>query len=310
MAHKNKHSGSAIVVALFIVALVAIAATAMMTRMQQDVRRTELILNATQANLYAEGSIDWAVDQLINDWKLQQQQQIIDKTPIKSPTKKMGNATIDSIIYDAQGYFNLNNLTDTNNREAFSRLIKTVMPKMSQNDIQNITLAIASWINSSGTANQFDDYYTKQTPSYHSSHRLMTSISELRLIKDITPSLYAALAPYVIALPATSTTININNAAAPVLMSLSPTLTIASAKALTQMTQQTPFATTQNFLASDIVKNNPFPENKIATISQYFLVKTNVNIGDQYIILYTLMQRDAKNSQATVTILWQSKGTL
>lgn len=309
MAYKNKQSGAAIVVALFVVALVAIAATAMLTRMQQDVRRTELLLNATQATLYAEGSVDWAVDQLINDWKAQQQQQLIDKTPIKAPTKKMGNATIDSTIYDAQGFFNLNNLTEPSYREVFSRLLKIIMPKMSNNDIQNMTLALSAWIAAGGTANQFDDYYSKQTPPYHSSHRVMTSMSELRLVKGMTSALYAALSPYVIALP-TTTTININNASAPVLMSLSPTLTPEGAKSLTQTTQQAPFATTQLFLGSDIVKNNPFPESKITVISNYFLVKTHVNIGDQSVILYTLMQRDVKNSQATVTILWQSKGTL
>jgi general secretion pathway protein K len=309
LAYKNKQTGSAIVVALFIVALVVIAATAMLTRMQQDIRRTELLLNATQASLYAQGSIDWAVDQQINDWKLQQQQQIIDKTPIQAPLKKMSNATIEATIYDAQGLFNVNNLTDTSYRDVFLRLIKILVPKISNNDAQTITQGISTWIATGNTTNQFDEYYSKQTPPYHSPHRLMTSISEMRLIKGMSPALYSALLPYMIALPAT-TTININNTTAPVLMSLSPTLTIIGAKSLAQMTQQTPFATTQHFLANDIVKNNPFPENKITTISNYFLVKTQVNIGDQHIILYTLMQRDVKNSQAIVTILWQSKGTL
>ena len=117
MIHKIKQTGSAIVVALFVVALVVISATAMLTRIQQDTRRAQLLLNANQAYFYAQGSIAWAKDQLTNDLKNQQPQQIIDKTPIVSPAKKEESATIESTIYDAQGFFNLNNLSDTNYKD-------------------------------------------------------------------------------------------------------------------------------------------------------------------------------------------------
>lgn len=308
MAHQTKQTGSAIVVALFVVALVAIAATAMLTRIQQDMRRTELLLNSNQAYLYAQGSIAWAIDQLINDLKSQQPNQIVDKIPIKSSKNTIENATVESTIYDAQGFFNINNLTDASNREGFARLIKTVAPKMNQDDIQKITLATITWITAGGSTSA-DDYYSKQNPPYRSPHRLMASLSELRLVQGMTSELFTQLAPYIIALPET-TQININNAPAPILMSLSPTLTLASAKTIEMTRQEAPFATIQSFLKTDVVKNNPFPDNKITTISNYFLVKTQVSIGEQNTILYTLMRRELKNSQPIVTILWQSKGTL
>lgn len=43
--------GSAIVMALFVVAFVAIATTAMLTRLQQDIKRTAALLKANQAYL-------------------------------------------------------------------------------------------------------------------------------------------------------------------------------------------------------------------------------------------------------------------
>lgn len=308
MAQKYKQQGSAIVVALFVVALVAAASVAMLTRLQQDTRRAELFLNSTKAYFYAQGSIAWAMDQLINNAK-QQSQQVTDKTPIKSPISKVDNVTIESTIYDAQGFFNINNLADISYRDTFARLIKAVMPKMNNQDIQNITLATITWISTNGAQSAFDEYYAKLTPPYRTPHRLMTSASELRLVKGMTAELFNQLAPYIIALP-TPTTININNAAPPVLMSLSPTLNQESAIAIAKFCQKTPFPTTQSFLNFDIVKNNPFTENQITTKSAYFLIKTQVSIGDQSTILYTLVQRDIKDSQPNITILWQSKGTL
>jgi general secretion pathway protein K len=305
---KLKQQGTAIVVALFVVALVAAAAVAMLTRSQQDMRRAELILNSTNAYFYAQGSIAWAMDQLINNAK-QPSQQVTDKTPIKSPANKVDNATIESTIYDAQGFFNVNNLADPNYREVFSRLLKTVMPNISTQDTQAITLATISWITNNAAQASLDEYYAKLTPPYRSSHHLMTSVSELRLVKGMTAELFNQLYPYIIALP-TTTAININNAAPPVLMSLSPTLNKDSAISIAKYCQQNPFPTTQNFLAFDIVKNNTFPAGQITTKSTYFLIKTQVTIGDQNTILYTLVQRGMKDSQPNVTILWQSKGTL
>lgn len=305
----RKQIGSAIIVALFVVALVAAAAIAMITRIQQDTRRAELILNSNQAYFYAQGSIAWAMDQLINDWKNQQPQQVIDKTPITSPSKKMDNATITSTIYDAQGLFNLNNLADASYRENFMRLIKAVSPKTNTKDIQNIIVATVDWIASNGKPGSLDEYYSKQVPAYRSPHQLMTSPSELRLVKGMTAELFSLLSPFVTALP-TTTQININNAPLPVLMSLSPSLNLDSAKAIDAFRKQKPFAPLQNFLNFDVVKNNSFKENQTTITSQYFLVKTNINIGDQNITLYTLMLREIKNSRAVVTLLWQSKGTL
>jgi general secretion pathway protein K len=305
----KKQQGSAIIVALFVVALVAAIATLMLTRIQQDTRRTELILNATQAYFYAQGSLAWVKDNLITNWKQQQPQQIIDKTPIQSPINKMNNASIQSTIYDAQGFFNINNVTEEKQAEHFMQLLKAVMPTLKSNEIQAITAATVDWVSSNAKSNDYNDYYAKFIPSYRSPHQPMVSQSELRLVKGMTAELYEKLYPHIIALP-TTTQININNATAPVLMSLSSKMSLESAKALEAMHQHTPFTSIQHFLNTDIAKNNSLPEDQITVTSHYFLVKTQVTIGDQTIILYTLMQRDVKNSQPIVTILWQSKGTL
>ena len=97
---RSSQRGAAIIVALFVTTLVAIAAIAMIDRLRMDLRRTELLLNDIQGNLYAQGSIQWAMEQLNNNWKQKKPNQIVDPTPIQSPINEVDHAIISSIIYD------------------------------------------------------------------------------------------------------------------------------------------------------------------------------------------------------------------
>lgn len=280
----------------------------MIERLRTDIRRTELILNSNSAYLYAQGSIIWAIEQLNADWKQQQPNKPVDKTPIQSAISKQNGYTIFSVIYDAQSYFNMNNLTDTQYQIHFARLIQMVQPKINAAAAQNITKSIMDWI-AVGTNPALAEYYLKLTPSYQAPHRLMVSPSELRLVKDIDAGLFSSLSPYIIALPKT-TQININNASPVILMSLSPKMSFDSAKAIAAKSQQAPFASTQDFLNYDIVKNNPIDGAKITVTSNYFLVMTNVTLGQQSLIIYTLLERTTQDKNSKTVVLWQSRGTL
>lgn len=309
LIYPSQQRGAAIVMALFVVALVAVLAASMMERLQTDIRRTELMLKSNQAYFYAQGSVNWAIDQLSNNWKEQKPNQIIDKTPIQSPVNQEQGFTISSVIYDAQGYFNLNNLVDTLYQANFMRLLTVLDPNIDPPRAQVIMQGIINWISPTAANPALDDYYLKQSLPYQAPHRLMASASELRLVQGITADLFNKLEPYIIALPQT-TLININNAEAPVLMSLSPTLSLESAKAVVMSRQKEPFATIQKFLDFDVIKNNPIEGNKITVTSNYFLLETNVTVEEQHWVIYTLLQRSVKDSKPYVIVLWQSKGTL
>lgn len=111
LPRRNSQQGVVIVVALFIVALVATMSYVMMSRLARDTRRTELIVHDSQAELYAQGSILWAKDQLRNDWIKQKKDKRIDELPLKSPVNNVNGYSIISTINDAQGKFNLNNVS-------------------------------------------------------------------------------------------------------------------------------------------------------------------------------------------------------
>lgn len=305
----HKQKGAALVVALFVVALVAAAATFMIERLRTDIRRTELILNANAAHFYAQGAVAWAIDTLNNNVVHQQQKKVIDRTPIRSPNDTVDGYTIASTIYDAQGKFNINNLSDQQYHTNFTRLITSIDRDTNPDQAKLITDAIIDWISPTSTHPELDEYYLKLNPSYRAAHRLMASSTELRLVKGVTPQLFKKLATFVTALPRI-TPINVNNAEAPVLMSLSMTLSQDSAKAIVAVCRQNPFATPESFLAFEIVKNNPIDATKITVLSNYFLLETNVTLGNQNFKFNTLLERIVEGKKAKTVVVWQSKGTL
>ena len=115
----KRQQGVVIVVALFIVALVATMAYMMMSRFSRDTLRTSLILRNTQAEFYARGSIVWAIDQLRTNWEKRKPNQIVDVMPVKSPVIDVNGYKISSTIYDMQARFNLNNLNNANAQKRF-----------------------------------------------------------------------------------------------------------------------------------------------------------------------------------------------
>lgn len=305
----HKQRGAAIIVALFVTSLAVMVSVAMIIRLQIDLRNTELLLHTAEARNDAQGSIAWALDQLNNDWKQKNPNAPVDRTPIKSAVNKLNQAEISSTIYDPQGRFNINNLTESQWQEDFTLLITLVDPTVDLDTAQAITLAVVDWISPVNKNPEFENVYSKCHPPYRAAHQLMASVSELRLVKGMTASLYNALAPHVIALPKV-TKINVNNATIPVLLSLSKTLSLSSAKHIVDERNRKPFTTVQAFLSNDLVKKNAIPQEKITVLSDYFLVKTNVNLGQQKLQLYTLLQRVIDNAKPQEIVVWQSKGTL
>lgn len=279
MSYK-KQQGAAIIVALFITALIAVAAVAMVEHFRIDVRRTQLILQANQSYYYAQGSLAWSINELTTRLQKQQSQPNDKTNPIIAPIGKEGPYTINSSIIDLQGLLNINNLSNPGYQAVFMRLLQNTT-RLDPIKAQAIVTAIVDWITVGLKNTSFDQYYLTLSPAYRSAHRPMVSISELRLVKGITPELLTILLPYLTALP-TSTLVNVNTASTPVLISLG------------------------------LNQNPPTNNDKTTKISNYFLLKTNVTVADQQTIFYALLHRDsnAQTKAGTVSIIWQSKGTV
>ncbi|MBX3709947.1 MAG: type II secretion system minor pseudopilin GspK [Gammaproteobacteria bacterium] len=302
----RQQKGVVIVVALFFVAIVAVMAYFMMSRLERDIRRTSLLLRDTQAEFYAQGSIAWAMEQLRDNLAKQKPNVPVDVMPIRSPENRVNGYKISSTITDMQARVNLNNLVNKESQTDLKQLLHIVAPKISEQEAQEIVLAVTDWVTPGQQQNAYNKYYLHLTPPYRAAHRPMASASELQLVKGMTPKLFLALQPYITALPV-QTLVNIQTAPAPVIAALSPNMTLETGKAIEKLRSQVTISSTQVFLNLDLVKNHNIPAEKITALSNYFLVETIVEIEKQHIVLYTLLERAASDGKGAINIIWQSK---
>jgi len=303
-----KHQqGVALVVALFIVALVAAMAYVMVARLDRDTRRTQLILRDTQADFYVQGAVAWAKDTLRNNWEKQSKEKLIDPVPIRAPVREEDIYRISSVIEDMQARFNLNNLTDPASMNAFERLLHIVKPDISSEEAHMVVASVRDWTSPGMQQGSLNQYYLELAAPYRSAHRPMLSISELRLVRGVNPAIYQALKPYVTALPSKVST-NVQTASAPVLMTLGDSIKLDVAKAIVAARAKKPFLSKQDVTNLDIIKNHPIQNKDFVVVSQYFLLETTVSIEDQQMVIYTLLERLPKGKKADVRIVWQSRG--
>lgn len=306
--HKTKQQGMVIIVALFIVGLVAALAYVMMARLERDIYRTQLINRRVQGDFYAQASVFWAIDQLRNNWIQQKNNHVIDPSPIKSPDNEVNGYHIRSVIYDMQSRFNINNLTNPEAQGDFIHLLQLLRPELRLNQCIKLTNAIVDWITpgDAATKNEYNDFYLNQPQPYRAAKKIIVSIEELKLIKGMTDKIFLTLKPYLYALPVT-TPINVQTADLPVLTTLSKSMNYESAKALAALRVRKPFVSLDEFMNLDLIKNHQVAREKVTVVSSYFLVETTVSRDDQHVMLYTLLERNNRDGNTNVRIIWQSK---
>ncbi|HEY9197852.1 MAG TPA: type II secretion system minor pseudopilin GspK, partial [Gammaproteobacteria bacterium] len=204
--------GVALITALLVVALATVAAVAMASRQQLDVRRTANLLDGDQAYLYALGVESWArvvlardardnqVDKLDEDWAKR-------LSPIAVP-----GGQVDGFVSDLQGRFNLNNLLTAEGQlsEPDVRYFQRLLRVLELNE--QLTVAVIDWLDPDFDTRfpegAEDDYYLSTETPYRAANRKFQSISELRLVKGFTAEVWNKLAPFVSALPEERTPLN------------------------------------------------------------------------------------------------------
>lgn len=309
---RHKTTGAALIVALFIVAIVATIATALMLRLQFAIYRTNEIINYDQMYLYAQAMLNWAKDDLANDLMNAKPNQLVDQLPIVMKPIKKGQMEISGTITDMQSCFNVNSLLQPPQQTQFLQLLQTVAPKQSLSQDHRILSAVLDWLQEPRGTTEFDRIYMKSHPPYRAAYQLMASISELRLVAGVNAALYQQLLPYVCALPDPGVNaINVNTAAAPVLMLLSPSMTLEQAQQIINARKTQPFIEASQFTNNPLVKKFNIDSSKVITHSSFFLAKATVKQGPQSLQLLTLLQRkQVGKEKIVVNVLWQTQGTL
>ena len=311
MAHKN--TGSALISALFMMTLIAIAVTAMSVRLQQDIQRTQFSITTDKLYLASQAVTFWAM-QLLSEKTVPTDPKLFE-FPKTRAHDVPGIITTGKII-DLQARFNINLLKDTPNdkknqqyKSAFYLLLNHLLTKTPPETHRLIMEAVKHWVNDDVKGKGLDEltrYYAQQHPPYAPSHQLMRSISEFRLVKGVDDETYQTLLPYLIALPI-PTTININTAPAPILMTLGHGIEEKEAEAIVSMRGMFGFKNMDQ--VNELLKKHEISVDEISLESNYFLAiaTTKTQNSELELVHYTILKREeAKNKQMTVRIIQDS----
>jgi len=293
MISKQQQLGAALISALFVTALTAILATALMVSQHLLIRQASLVMNADTLYLDLQGVQNWAQVIIAKNLDLQ-------KT--KSLNEKLYGAHVTGKIYAQGGLFNINSLAETKNQPRFIKLMRTLIPTMTAQQAGGIAKAISAWL----LPSQSDDYYTHLKPPYRAPHRLILNISELRAVRGVTASIFRTLRPYITALPLRRYQIDVNYAPAFVLITLNDQMTLTQAESLVACRKAHGLFTSVNDYLSLCAAKLPIEDNSITVNEKYYFVKGLAQRGDQQLLLSTmLMKYSETNNHFATKILWQ-----
>ncbi len=232
-SYANKQRGLALILVLFIFALVSLLAVSMQKRQVMSMVQASATFNRTQAMLLAVSAEDIAKAFL----KLDGKRDIDQNEPWDGAvelwnqpfTTELSGAEVFINIRDLQGLFNLNSLMPGDNaeeaRQRFERLLGNLSLPTSAST-STIAQETKNWLDKNSSAN---NTYQNLTPSYSASGFEFSHPSELLLLESVDRETYLVIEPYVTALPI-DTLLNINTTHENILQAWDVKLTQADAK--------------------------------------------------------------------------------
>jgi len=207
-----RERGAALLSVLLLVAVMAVIAAVMLDRLNLAMRLAGNAQAMTQARLYAASAETLAAARL---------KALVAADPARTvdpggllgrdfplPLER-GQATVR--IEDAGNCFNLNSLVQ--GQEGFYSLrpaalaqLRALMASLQvdQGAAVRISDGIADWIDSDAVPapnGAEDAWYSALPVPYRTSGRLIGDVSEIRAVKDLTPTIYTRLRPWLCALP-------------------------------------------------------------------------------------------------------------
>lgn len=277
---KTRQNGVAIVLAMGVVALAAIAATAIMIAQSTWSRASELSADHVQAQVLIQAGLDWTRAVLGNDRRTSNVDHLGEPWALRVPPMPVENGELSGYIEDQQGKFNLNNLVKAGKvnpaqLEIFRRLLAILSLSPALAD------ALADWIdadNETQSADGAEDaFYLSLQPPYLAANRPLTDTAELVLVRGFDDAARARLRPFVTALPL-FTAVNMNTASPEVIAAVVDGLSLDDARDLVAKRERTYFRNIADFFA-ELPTGLTAPNNDVAVGSDFFLATMRVTIA-------------------------------
>lgn len=328
--------GAALIVALLVVAMVVMLATALSSDFLLMFRRVENQLYSEQAYAYMRGAEALSRAALLYDLQADDK---IDKErndnaaedwaqPQQYPTDY---GWIGGQLEDLQGRFNLNSLTAASQQQpgvytsAQKQLIRLLLAlrleePLGLDQAQALTDAITDWIDDNsevgGLSGAESEFYESADPPSRPANRALVGPSELMMVKGMTPAIFRALAPLVTVWPHTATNagININTAPVEVLRSLGNVddmqpLTDGEVEVLLEARQPPKFVAKEDL--EKILKSGVFANRKAdagaVVASDYFLLNTVTDFQGHRYAMRSILHRKSE-TKTSVDVIARSFG--
>ncbi|MGD8591151.1 MAG: type II secretion system minor pseudopilin GspK, partial [Chromatiales bacterium] len=319
----QRQTGVALISAVLVVAMTSIAAVAMTHRLQLSIHRTSNVLMADQRYLYTLGSEAWARGQLIRDMQNEETYDALNEDWAKElPVTVVEEGQVYAKTSDLQGRFNLNNLYRRNTIESETEVQDEIQQQLELFQRLLVLLeldpaiaqATSDWLDQDIQLlfpdGAEDNEYLGLTAPYRTANNLMVDVSELKLVKGVTPEAYEKLMPYVTVLPE-STPVNVNTASDMLLRAIFQSLDESSVEVLLSERDETPFKDVKSFIDSlkkllsgdDALKITNL-EPLLSVSSHYFQLETTVRMDNVDQTLYSLLYKD----QRGISVLARTQG--
>jgi len=305
-SHPESQKGSATIIALIVVSLIAICVSSLMWQQDFEIRKTRIYKENTQVSWLQRSLIDVVrlvlridllntqeVDHLGEIWALPiENSRIEDYLKNQDLPEELKSIKFSGSIQDAQALFNIANLWDVN--------ISTV----NLTGVQTYGNLLEQLGLNKNLADQTAQYVLRN------NHRLQY-LDELLNVPGYSTDMLKKLSQFTIVLPE-PTTVNLNTAPVEVLLALWPTLSQADATQFTRLRLNMPLKS-QNDVSQLLAKIQPNKATQalssVGVKSDYWLAQTNMVIEQRNISTQTLIQRfTTRQSDNNYTaVLWSKQ---
>jgi general secretion pathway protein K len=313
MRPRGARPGSALISALFLMTLVAIAATAMIIQTGLSIYRTNITVNSDKLYLATQAVNFWAMETL--------KQPSIDFKSIGSDGKIFNfpmklahiypDIALSGELYDLQALFNINNLQNGKFYPLFIQLMQEHLPHENHNTYRSLLGDITYWMSPYQPDRGQDEnlvFYLHQNPPYLPGHQPFQSVTELRLLRHMNEATYQALLPYLTALP-DITKININTAPKEILKALGNKLTDTDAMEIINARREQGMKNFEKIY--ELLERTQISNEQITLESNYFLCVASAEINNLSLktrtILKTVSNRKGQLSVSILNVTLNSK---
>ncbi len=308
--HLRHERGAALIIALVIMAMATIFAATLMWETHMDIRRTANQIYGAEALANALGVEDFVRDVLAQDDR--ESDHLLEPWARQGDVFPIEGGSLSGVVMDLQGRFNINNLINWQTGEPQNEQIENFRSLILSLGLdERVVDATVDWIdpdiNPRGFNGAEDDIYLRNSPAYRTANRPLGSVSELRLVANMTPEQFSVLEPYVAALPPQDgrTTVNINTAPPELLVALGE-MTADDAARIVELRTQDGFASLDD--AQEIVgADTELSQDVFDVKSNHFRLQVLAVIGSSRVTMYSVLQRDTDSG--AVRVLSRSLGT-